>query len=102
MKTGRPPTARKARTGLLTPPGITFSARSKSDVDTGSLTVPPSLEIGRRRCRGGRDERGEVGVASQSGQGGIFGELVGVRDLAVDGFPQLTERKPRVPFVERD
>src|SRR5437868_15289736 len=30
MKRGVPPTARKARTGELTPPGITCSARSKS------------------------------------------------------------------------
>src|SRR6476646_2463821 len=29
MKRGVPPTARKARTGLFTPPGVTASARAK-------------------------------------------------------------------------
>src|SRR5437899_6630917 len=33
MKSGVPPTARKARTGELTPPGITFWARAKSSSD---------------------------------------------------------------------
>jgi hypothetical protein len=33
MNRGVPPTALKARTGLLTPPGISLSARSKSFVD---------------------------------------------------------------------
>ena len=37
MKTGSPPTARNARTGLFTPPGMTFSARSKREADLGSL-----------------------------------------------------------------
>src|SRR4051794_22742733 len=36
MKMGSPPTARKARTGLLTPPGITARARSKRALDWGS------------------------------------------------------------------
>ena len=33
MNRGVPPTARNARTGLLTPPGVTSSARSKSAAD---------------------------------------------------------------------
>jgi hypothetical protein len=33
MKRGVPPTERKARTGLLTPPGITVRARAKSASD---------------------------------------------------------------------
>ncbi len=36
MKRGVPPTARKARTGEFTPPGVTRDARSKSDCDTGA------------------------------------------------------------------
>ncbi|GGP92595.1 hypothetical protein GCM10010249_08360 [Streptomyces roseolilacinus] len=31
-----PPTARKARTGEFTPPGVTWEARSKSDCETGA------------------------------------------------------------------
>ncbi|GAA4906270.1 hypothetical protein GCM10023237_27240 [Streptomyces coeruleoprunus] len=36
MKRGVPPTARKARTGEFTPPGVTWDARSKSDCETGA------------------------------------------------------------------
>src|SRR6266545_8257870 len=36
-KKGAPPTPRKARTGLLTPPGITRCACSKSDVELGAV-----------------------------------------------------------------
>jgi len=36
MKIGSPPTARKARTGELTPPGMTLEARAKSSLETGS------------------------------------------------------------------
>ncbi len=36
MKRGVPPTARKARTGELTPPGVTAKARSNSDWDWGA------------------------------------------------------------------
>ena len=35
MKRGRPPTARKARTGLDTPPGMMASARRKASADRG-------------------------------------------------------------------
>src|SRR4051794_27949606 len=48
MNRGVPPTARKARTGELTPPGVTRPARSNSCADTGasygdgSLPAPPS------------------------------------------------------------
>src|SRR3954471_18517226 len=48
MNRGVPPTARKARTGEFTPPGVTRPARSNSCADTGasygygSLTAPLS------------------------------------------------------------
>src|SRR3954466_5849909 len=48
MKTGSPPTARKARTGLFTPPGKRFFARASSRCDRcdlmagGSTTTNPS------------------------------------------------------------
>src|SRR5262245_47736670 len=38
MNRGVPPTPRNARTGLLTPPGITFRARSNMAVDCGYLS----------------------------------------------------------------
>ena len=36
MKRGVPPTARNARTGELTPPGVTRRARSKSACEAGA------------------------------------------------------------------
>ncbi len=36
MNRGVPPTARKARTGEFTPPGVTTDARSNSDCETGA------------------------------------------------------------------
>jgi hypothetical protein len=36
MKRGVPPTARNARTGLFTPPGVTSCARAKRSADTGA------------------------------------------------------------------
>jgi hypothetical protein len=39
MNRGVPPTPRNARTGLLTPPGITFLARPNSAVDCGYLSL---------------------------------------------------------------
>src|SRR5215207_8256653 len=48
MNRGVPPTARKARTGELTPPGVTCPARSNNCADTGasygygSVTAPLS------------------------------------------------------------
>src|SRR5437868_6637976 len=45
MKRGVPPTARKARTGELTPPGMTFWARAKSD----SLLMRLSMHLARSR-----------------------------------------------------
>ncbi len=40
MKSGCPPTARKARTGLFTPPGIKRSARPISLSDAVCLLIP--------------------------------------------------------------
>src|SRR4051812_30505726 len=39
MKRGVPPTARKARTGAFTPPGITSLARASSAADAGASVV---------------------------------------------------------------
>src|SRR3712207_6672170 len=49
MNRGVPPTARKARTGELTPPGMTFCARANSSAERGaSLTRPVSQLCGGR------------------------------------------------------
>src|SRR5664280_3153848 len=47
MKRGVPPTARKARTGELTPPGMTRWARAKSS----ALFMSGGHAAGRRSCR---------------------------------------------------
>src|SRR4051812_6623816 len=51
MNTGSPPTALKARTGELTPPGMTFCARSNRTLELGSLmaasVVPESAQAQR-------------------------------------------------------
>src|ERR1700722_17150686 len=52
--TGVPPTARKARTGLFTPPGMTRLARSKSDREVGS-------DIASYGSAARRDPHGSVG-----------------------------------------
>ncbi len=39
MKRGVPPTARKARTGEFTPPGVTSRPRAKSACDTGAASA---------------------------------------------------------------
>jgi hypothetical protein len=36
MNRGVPPTARKARTGLFTPPGVIACARAKRSAETGA------------------------------------------------------------------
>ena len=40
MKRGVPPTARKARTGEFTPPGVTAQARANSASDRSGVTGP--------------------------------------------------------------
>src|SRR5260221_11170819 len=68
--TGCPPTARNARTGLFTPPGISRSARSSSVLETESdmrrrlacWARPPALRFPPRRLE-------VVGHASYDGAG---------------------------------
>ncbi|GEB58474.1 hypothetical protein GCM10017674_45490 [Streptomyces gardneri] len=61
MNRGVPPTARKARTGEFTPPGVTRDARSKSVCETGASyeygTVILTCEYG---CEYGFEYRGTV------------------------------------------
>ncbi|GGT31091.1 hypothetical protein GCM10014713_25620 [Streptomyces purpureus] len=60
MNRGVPPTARKARTGEFTPPGVTRDARSKSVCETGAsyeygtlvLTCEYGLTAAERRRHG--------------------------------------------------
>ena len=44
MKRGVPPTARKARTGELTPPGVTARARSRRAADAGATLAVDALD----------------------------------------------------------
>src|SRR6185503_4926900 len=63
-KRGVPPTARKARTGEFTPPGVTFWARSKSStfrvIEERSETRSSGFHIGRPEER--RDHRQCIGA----------------------------------------
>src|SRR5580704_15577921 len=61
---GVPPTARKARTGLFTPPGMTRAARSKSVRETGSLMRCSTYDEARRSGRGDLRQRSPRGVGA--------------------------------------
>src|SRR5450755_777396 len=72
MKRGVPPTARKARTGELTPPGMTRRARSKSSAlfigrsaPGGGFIQPASMDVAGTLRRLGRLRfgHGRLGVA---------------------------------------
>ena len=100
MKGGVPPTARKARTGELTPPGVTARARASRAADAGaSVGVVAAVVVsvtgaiipaasgaaaaGRREsAAGGRSVGPAVGSAAPAqqlvGRGGVSG--VGVAD----------------------
>ena len=57
MKRGVPPTARKARTGEFTPPGVTASARSNRarEAESGEVMTPVSQPRGARAGPGEAD-----------------------------------------------
>src|SRR6266567_224163 len=50
MKSGCPPTARNARTGELTPPGMTASARLNSSSDFDIVKSGGLQELGQLHC----------------------------------------------------
>ena len=52
MNRGVPPTAPNARTGELTPPGVTRNARANKSPETGLLTYPLSRARGPLRAPG--------------------------------------------------
>src|SRR5438034_570869 len=58
MKSGVPPTAPNARAGLLTPPGVTWRARSNAAALAGRFGMPGSLPHSTLRNR-----RGHLAVA---------------------------------------
>src|SRR5829696_2751377 len=79
MNRGVPPTALNARTGELTPPGISFCARANKSSDLVILCVPvPRCRLFRCRAvaslaRPAREVLGVVGqdhVGSRAGDGG--------------------------------
>ena len=83
MKRGVPPTARKARTGEFTPPGVTASARSNSAADSGA-------------------SKGYVTRASLSAVSGRVGRGTGPArprrgDGTVEGCPSSPCRRSRSP-----
>src|SRR3990170_7712898 len=88
-KKGLPPTPRKARTGLLTPPGITRCALSKSasepcaDMAPGSsISLPPidGSEVAERRVPAERPRLHHAAVDDREHHVG----RVGIGRLAVD------------------
>src|SRR5579872_3362226 len=66
MKTGFPPTARKARTGLLTPPGMTRHARSKSDPLGCDIRILLDVQLRRRAARMAPVARASTATATTS------------------------------------
>ena len=87
-KNGLPPTARKARTGELTPPGMYFNASAKSFSDFGRTIFtfgemfPPANLFHRReqyaRLQGGKNPK-QDGFESCAKRAHHDGELPGVR-----------------------
>src|SRR6476646_7789495 len=99
MKRGVPPTARKARTGELTPPGVTARARASRAADAGAsvgvvasvvvgcVTLPSSQPPVAPRSGGVGPAGGRRGVGSAAGVGG--GRVGGVG--VADGLHGLTQ-----------
>src|SRR5262245_17806716 len=95
MKRGSPPTARKARTGLLTPPGMTARARSKRALDWGS-DMRPLIAARRRLGLGGVDALHQLGDGGeQIGHEAVVGDLEDGRvAVLVDGDDDLGSLHP--------
>src|SRR5690349_2482823 len=93
MNNGFPPTERNARTGLLTPPGVTRTARSKSDWDRlrfiGLSEPEGDLLLGRlRRVTGVDDVFTDIeGVIAADAAGGGF-----ERASCADHLPDRRDR----------
>ncbi|GAA2504336.1 hypothetical protein GCM10010393_41180 [Streptomyces gobitricini] len=85
MNRGVPPTARKARTGEFTPPGVTRDARSKSVCETGASyeygTLVLTCENELTAAMLGHGGRGEGSGPSLNGPP--------VRDVVYDEAPDL-------------
>src|SRR5260370_2208305 len=93
MKSGVPPTARKARTGELTPPGINFCARAKSSSDWVMVVRAPEASA---------PARGAFGVVGQdhvvSGPADRRGALL---DHALLIDPPPPRHPPHPPHLPR-
>src|SRR5260370_8572266 len=96
MKSGVPPTARKARTGELTPPGINFCARANSSSDWVMVVRAPEASAPARVVLGvvGQDH---VGSGPADRRADLLHDA-----LLVDpapGRPRLHHRAPAGPVV---
>src|SRR5437773_1580356 len=91
MNTGWPPTARNARTGLFTPPGMTFSARSKRESDLESLMEGGVYSLVRPRSSRS-SKRNESRVPLEARKRRILPQLLRMRDLPIHCLLQLRKR----------
>ena len=91
MNRGVPPTARKARTGLLTPPGVTSSARAKRSPEPAvCIQVARAVEGSHRTIVTDNPERSVPGAGGQSSRA----HPTVRRDITVctDSSPERIER----------
>src|SRR5262245_61973756 len=88
MKSGLPPTARNARTGLLTPPGMAFCARAKSSLERSCFIE------GRTRLR-------RLGSAVQQVESLLTLALLDLH-LALDGARSLVDELDLMERIRRD
>src|SRR3954467_13142844 len=95
MKRGLPPTAPKARTGEVTPPGVTRSARANHSSDNVDAGTRPSLQTMKEVDHGD--------VARRRGGERVAGRSSGLdprrwRDLTEGGVRDVPGRhRPRTP-----
>src|SRR5690348_8903454 len=89
MKGGVPPTARKARTGEFTPPGMSLAERSKSSSLRLAMGAPLRRGEGLRQ---GARRRGHVAGFEERGDHGRHGRT-GARDFADVGFGDAADRR---------
>jgi len=94
MNRGVPPTARKARTGELTPPGVPARARSKSAADPGA-SAGYSLPSADAMAGGSTAGVELTGPVSQAFLGDARAALITTSEIAEPVAPPLIS--PRAP-----
>src|SRR5688572_13211470 len=98
MNRGVPPTALKARTGLLTPPGMTCRARSKSFADRGVFlkSMRSPVPIAPRRAATCPPYHAPVGTGMGREHGSIAADLLDRRDPPRRASLMRAARQPRL------